>query len=440
GIIKGKVRYMSLEQASGKEVDRRADIFATGVLLFEAATQKRFWDEKNDLTILKALLQGEYPLSPKSLAADTPDEIDAICAKCLAHKKEDRYPNADALRFELESALKKLNILDQGRNELREFMNTAFVEKREKVKAIIEHQLRDAEHAERDQTFMFKIRPIRDRDESSFSMTGGEQSSPSRGQRRSGAAPNMDRATRSLPPAPSKLAARARQSGPPKSHTVRETGPEKLYTETRKSASMRPEDYSLITSSRPAARRSYTKEIAIVASAIVATVAVAKFAPQRDTPVQSVTSTATLDPLPARSPDRLKEDEPEVLFSIRTTTPGATLMLDGTPVSNPLETTFVHDGRTHTISAEAPGFKRYVETVSFRESLRLVIALEVLGTTKESTALVRETRPGKVRGVYKKPLEVVPSVPTETSSTKPNIAPPMVDGRETKIDRNDPWK
>ncbi|MBP9113235.1 MAG: serine/threonine protein kinase, partial [Polyangiaceae bacterium] len=42
GIIKGKVRYMSLEQASGKEVDRRADIFATGVLLFEAATQKRF--------------------------------------------------------------------------------------------------------------------------------------------------------------------------------------------------------------------------------------------------------------------------------------------------------------------------------------------------------------------------------------------------------------
>src|SRR5262249_23917839 len=61
GVIKGKVRYMSPEQITGQPIDRRADIFAMGVMLWEAATGKRMWRGQTDAAIMRHVINGEIP-------------------------------------------------------------------------------------------------------------------------------------------------------------------------------------------------------------------------------------------------------------------------------------------------------------------------------------------------------------------------------------------
>src|ERR1700761_3781049 len=77
GVLKGKVAYMAPEQARGERVDRRADIFSVGVLLWEAVTGRRLWKGVPDITILQRLLNGDIP-TPKSVKPDVDDKLEAI--------------------------------------------------------------------------------------------------------------------------------------------------------------------------------------------------------------------------------------------------------------------------------------------------------------------------------------------------------------------------
>jgi serine/threonine-protein kinase len=61
GVLKGKVAYMSPEQARGDAVDRRADIFAMGVILWEMATGKRLFHGLPEIQIVQAVLQADIP-------------------------------------------------------------------------------------------------------------------------------------------------------------------------------------------------------------------------------------------------------------------------------------------------------------------------------------------------------------------------------------------
>ena len=67
GVVKGKYIYMAPEQAQGKDVDRRADVFSLGVSLYESLTNVRPFARENDLAVLNALLQGDF--MPPSVAA-----------------------------------------------------------------------------------------------------------------------------------------------------------------------------------------------------------------------------------------------------------------------------------------------------------------------------------------------------------------------------------
>ncbi|HEY8076299.1 MAG TPA: serine/threonine-protein kinase, partial [Labilithrix sp.] len=91
GVVKGKVRYMAPEQAIGQEVDRRADIFAAGVILWEAATGRRMWKDMDDLNIVQALVGGEAPTSPRAFDPNVPEAIDRMCCRALARTAWDRY-------------------------------------------------------------------------------------------------------------------------------------------------------------------------------------------------------------------------------------------------------------------------------------------------------------------------------------------------------------
>lgn len=100
GRIQGKFSYMSPEQASGKAVDPRSDIFSTGIVLYELLTGHRPFDGDSDLETLDRVRAGVCdPVT--TLCPELPEQIDAILARAMALRPEDRYPSIDRLQVEL---------------------------------------------------------------------------------------------------------------------------------------------------------------------------------------------------------------------------------------------------------------------------------------------------------------------------------------------------
>ena len=92
GVIKGKVAYMSPEQCLAEPVDRRTDVFALGICLYELLTRRRLYKEKSDLQIMTRITQ-EDTRPPSELNASVDAELNAICLKALAKKVDERYQN-----------------------------------------------------------------------------------------------------------------------------------------------------------------------------------------------------------------------------------------------------------------------------------------------------------------------------------------------------------
>jgi|GEM_PF-785961 len=128
GVVKGKYMYMAPEQAQGKEVDRRADVFALGVSLYEALTHVRPFSRENDLAVLNALLQGEFK-RPCELRPDLPKALEAIVLKAMAYNPGDRYPTAEAFAEDLEAFLGE-NLSLSGTSHLGAFLRGHFGEER----------------------------------------------------------------------------------------------------------------------------------------------------------------------------------------------------------------------------------------------------------------------------------------------------------------------
>ncbi|QSQ19405.1 serine/threonine protein kinase [Pyxidicoccus parkwayensis] len=128
GVVKGKYMYMAPEQAQGKEVDRRADVFALGVSLYEALTHVRPFSRENDLAVLNALLHGDFK-RPRELRPDLPGELEAIVLKAMSFKPEDRYPSAEAFADDLEAFLGE-NLSASGSTHLGAFLRGHFGEER----------------------------------------------------------------------------------------------------------------------------------------------------------------------------------------------------------------------------------------------------------------------------------------------------------------------
>ena len=104
GIMKGKCAYMAPEQFGGKVVDRRADVFAMGIMLWQAITGKRLWKGLSDAEVFTRLAKGEIP-KPLSIKPDIAPEIDAICMKALSTDREDRYATAADFQAAIEQFL-----------------------------------------------------------------------------------------------------------------------------------------------------------------------------------------------------------------------------------------------------------------------------------------------------------------------------------------------
>jgi TonB family protein len=104
GALKGKIQYMSPEQAWGKPIDRRSDLFSLGAVLYELLTEQKLFRGDSDLTVLEKVRAAVVP-APSSVNSEVPKALDAIVAKALAKEPEERYANASDLLRDLESVL-----------------------------------------------------------------------------------------------------------------------------------------------------------------------------------------------------------------------------------------------------------------------------------------------------------------------------------------------
>ena len=96
GVVKGKFSYLSPEAARGEEVDRRADIFAVGILLYELLVGKRLFDGDTDYATVKLVRDAVVP----SIAGQNPDvspELETIVRKALARDRNQRYQRVEEL-------------------------------------------------------------------------------------------------------------------------------------------------------------------------------------------------------------------------------------------------------------------------------------------------------------------------------------------------------
>ncbi|MFO0684428.1 MAG: serine/threonine-protein kinase [Sandaracinus sp.] len=94
GVVKGKIPYMAPEQALGDALDRRTDVFALGVMLFELLAGRRPHDGQTDLETLTNAQRGRRP-SLRDLAPTTPEPVIALVNGMLAARAADRTASAD---------------------------------------------------------------------------------------------------------------------------------------------------------------------------------------------------------------------------------------------------------------------------------------------------------------------------------------------------------
>jgi serine/threonine-protein kinase len=141
GVVKGKLRYMPAEQIAGEAVDRRADIYAVGIMLWEAAAQQPIFRGQSERQILHQVLGGEIP-SPRELNPDVPPELERLCMKALSPDREDRHATALELQADLERLLEHEGGTVTAR-ELGRFVAAQFAEQREAVRKTIESRLAD---------------------------------------------------------------------------------------------------------------------------------------------------------------------------------------------------------------------------------------------------------------------------------------------------------
>ncbi|MCB9651318.1 MAG: serine/threonine protein kinase [Deltaproteobacteria bacterium] len=100
GQVKGVFAYMSPEQASGRPIDLRSDLFAIGILLYEFTTGRRLFRRANDLATMQAVCTDPIP-PPSAFAADYPPALEAVVMKALQRDPNDRYQSALELRRDL---------------------------------------------------------------------------------------------------------------------------------------------------------------------------------------------------------------------------------------------------------------------------------------------------------------------------------------------------
>ncbi len=139
GIFKGKFAYTAPEQLRGEAIDRRADVFAAGIVLWEMLTGERLLASDNPAKTLARLLHEPIP-TVASLMPEIDPRLDAIVGKALQRNPDDRYPTAQAMRDALEEFL-VASSQSVRQDEIARLLGELFRAERTRVRKAIKDEL-----------------------------------------------------------------------------------------------------------------------------------------------------------------------------------------------------------------------------------------------------------------------------------------------------------
>jgi eukaryotic-like serine/threonine-protein kinase len=125
GTIKGKAPYMAPEQILGEPLDRRADVFGLGVLLFELTTRTRLYSGNSDANAMKLIIDGTV-VEPATRRPGYPPELAAIVKRAIARDRDQRYPTAREMVEDLDQLAhaQRWTLSRHGIGELVEVIRT----------------------------------------------------------------------------------------------------------------------------------------------------------------------------------------------------------------------------------------------------------------------------------------------------------------------------
>ncbi len=127
GKLKGKIPYMSPEQARGEQIDWRSDIFATSVMLFELTTGKRLFKGASEFETLKLICEREYPM-PSTVRRGYPHELEHIVMRGLNKDRGARFQSSREMQAMLEEFVRRERI-PTSTIALSQFMQSLFEDK-----------------------------------------------------------------------------------------------------------------------------------------------------------------------------------------------------------------------------------------------------------------------------------------------------------------------
>jgi serine/threonine protein kinase len=104
GQIKGKIPYMSPEQARGGDVDRRTDIFAMGIVLYKLLTGVHPFSGETDIVTMKNIIASPV-VAPISRNPELPRDLDALVLKCLHKDPDRRFSSMQELQHAIETVI-----------------------------------------------------------------------------------------------------------------------------------------------------------------------------------------------------------------------------------------------------------------------------------------------------------------------------------------------
>jgi serine/threonine-protein kinase len=347
GVVKGKTAYMAPEQACGQQMDRRVDVFAIGVMLYEAACRQRMWKGVSETDIVRRLVTGAIPSSPQAVDPSVDDELDRICRKALMHSSNDRYQSAQELQVDLEAYLASKG----GRPSPREvggYVAQLFADKRATTDKVIETQLA---HLRADGR-AFKASTSSSNDALAFSSSSNSKAMSSTSN--------------------SKVVAGGPTSGAVPTSSVASSGGSGLMSITPGAAAI---------TNRPAAEAPRTAAAPAMASPmgmmnspgvrpLLAAAAVLMLVTAGTVVGTFSTSSRSGAPPVASIPSR------PVSVTLRATPIETRFSIDNGPwQDNPYVGSFPSDSKPHVIRAQAPGYPEKQETVNFNADVSVRFTL-----------------------------------------------------------------
>jgi serine/threonine-protein kinase len=136
GFLKGKIRYMAPEQMLGETLDHRADIYAIGVMLWEAISCRDMWVGISDAVLMQRTVNGEIPeVEP---LRPVPPALIEITKRCLALNPAERHATAAALANDLEAVIQEL---PRSETALGAYAEQLYGERDNRIAALVQAKL-----------------------------------------------------------------------------------------------------------------------------------------------------------------------------------------------------------------------------------------------------------------------------------------------------------